>query len=168
MAKVPRISGQSAAYVAAALYRYKTGDRKHPTMRGIADALSEQDMKDIAGYYESHGKDAKAAPSAAAQPNERIQALINRDKDNSCTSCHGANFNTPKDGSVAKIAGQHADYLYVSLKAYKAENNPAVGRANGVMQNVARKYTNAELKELANYISSLPGELKTVPESKFR
>ena len=34
--KVPKISGQSAAYIASALTAYKAGDRKHPTMDGIA------------------------------------------------------------------------------------------------------------------------------------
>ena len=51
--KVPMIAGQSAKYIVAALTAYKNGDRKHPTMRGIADTLSEQDMTDIAAYYES-------------------------------------------------------------------------------------------------------------------
>ena len=42
--KVPMIAGQSAAYIEAALAGYKTGERRHPTMRGIADSLSEQDI----------------------------------------------------------------------------------------------------------------------------
>jgi cytochrome c553 len=33
------------------LQDYKTGARKHPTMRGIAATLSEQDMADLAAYY---------------------------------------------------------------------------------------------------------------------
>src|SRR5687768_3349613 len=57
--KVPMISGQSAKYIAAALAAYKTGERKHPTMRGIAESLTEQDVNDIAAYYESHGKGGK-------------------------------------------------------------------------------------------------------------
>ena len=44
--KVPMISGQNAKYIIAALTEYKKGERKHPTMRGIADSLSEQDMAD--------------------------------------------------------------------------------------------------------------------------
>eukprot|EP01035_Chromulina_nebulosa_P016679 gene16679-22118_t len=34
--KVPMIAGQSATYITAALTAYKGGDRKHPTMRGVA------------------------------------------------------------------------------------------------------------------------------------
>jgi len=167
--KVPMIAGQSATYIVSALTAYKGGDRKHPTMRAIADSLSEQDIADLAAYYSQLGVQEGDAPpaAAAAQPSERVQALISRDKDNACTKCHGANFNTPNDGTVAKLAGQHADYLYVALKAYKTDKNLQIGRSNGVMAAQAKKFSNAELKELASYISSLPGEVKTVPESRI-
>ncbi|MDR6538880.1 c-type cytochrome [Variovorax soli] len=167
--KVPMIAGQSATYIVSALTAYKGGDRKHPTMRAIADSLSEQDIADLAAYYSQLGVQEGDAPPATAskQPSERVQALISRDKDNACTKCHGANFNTPNDGTVAKLAGQHADYLYVALKSYKTEKHMTIGRSNGVMSGQAKKFSNAELKELASYISSLPGELKTVPESRI-
>ena len=83
-------------------------------------------------------------------------------------SCHGDNFSKPIDPSYPKIAGQHGDYLFVALKSYKTDNNPKVGRANGIMGGVVKQFSNAELKELAGYVSALPGELKTVPQSKFR
>ena len=49
--QVPRIGGQQAAYIIKTLQDYKTGARKHPTMRGIAATLTEQDMADLASYY---------------------------------------------------------------------------------------------------------------------
>ena len=167
--KVPMIAGQSASYITSALTAYKGGDRKHPTMRAIADTLKEQDIADLAAYYSQLGlKEGDAPPAALAKPMpDNVQALVSRDKDNSCTKCHGANFNTPNDGTVAKLAGQHADYLYVALKSYKTEKHATIGRSNGVMSGQAKKFSNAELKELASYISSLPGELKTVPDSKL-
>ena len=48
---VPMIGGQSAKYIENALKEYQKGERKHPTMRGIATSLSEQDMADLAAYY---------------------------------------------------------------------------------------------------------------------
>ena len=48
---VPKIGGQQAAYIVKALQDYKTGARKHPSMRGIAATLSDQDMADLAAYY---------------------------------------------------------------------------------------------------------------------
>ena len=48
---VPKIGGQQAGYIVKTLQDYKTGARKHPTMRGIAATLSDQDMADLATYY---------------------------------------------------------------------------------------------------------------------
>ncbi len=164
--KVPKISGQGAKYIASALSAYKKGDRKHPTMRGIGDNLSEQDMADLGAYYEAHGKTEGAMlPAKAADASAKVTELV---KKGACVSCHGENFSKPIDSSYPKLAGQHADYLVVALKAYKTENNAKVGRANAVMSGVAKQFSNAELKELASYISGLPGELKTVPQNKFR
>jgi len=163
--KVPMISGQSAKYIVAALTAYKNGDRKHPTMRGIADTLSEQDMNDIAAYYQAHGDGKTLAEKPSKEPSPQVAALMQKA---ACVSCHGANLAKPIDPSYPKIAGQHPDYMFVALKAYKAENNPAVGRSNGTMGAIAKQFSNAELKELANYVGSLEGDLSVKPESKFR
>lgn len=165
--KVPMISGQSANYISAALHAYKKGDRKHPTMRSIADTLTEQDIADLSAYYSGHGVVAGAELPAkpAKEPSAAVQALLNKAN---CASCHGANFSKPIDPTYPKIAGQHADYLFVALKSYKVDNNAKVGRAHPIMGGMARQYTNAELKAMANYLSSVPGDLKVVPESRFR
>ena len=166
--KVPKISGQSAKYISAALSAYKAGERKHPTMRGIADSLNDQDIADVSAYYAQHGKAANA-PELPAEPSRKpsaqVDALL---KKGACVSCHGTNFAKPIDPAYPHIAGQHADYLFVALKSYKQENNAKVGRTNGVMAGVAKQFSNAELKAMANSISSLDGDLKVVPQSEFR
>lgn len=48
---VPLIAGQQPAYIVAALKAYKSGERSHPSMRGIAASLTEEDMKAFADYY---------------------------------------------------------------------------------------------------------------------
>lgn len=50
---VPKLGGQHADYIVAALKEYQSGERSHPSMKGIAGSLSEQDMEDLAAYYES-------------------------------------------------------------------------------------------------------------------
>jgi len=165
--KVPMISGQNAKYIVSALNAYKKGERKHPSMRGIADPLSDQDIADVAAYYEAHGKvEGAAAPAKAAPaPSAKVAELLTK---GGCVACHGADFNKPIDPSYPKVAGQHADYLFVALKSYKADKGALVGRSNGIMAGIAGQFSNAELKELASYVASLPSELKTVPQSKFR
>jgi len=162
--RVPMISGQTAQYIAAALKAYKNGDRKHPSMRGIGAGLSEQDIQEISAWYAAHNKGAKA-PAQVRQPNAQVAALLQK---GACISCHGANFSSPIDPSYPKIAGQHKDYLAVALRAYKIENQAVVGRNNGVMAGIVKQFTNAELRAMADYIGSLPGELITQPQSRFR
>ena len=166
--KVPMIAGQSAKYIVTSLNAYKKGERKHPSMRGIAETLSEQDIADLAAYYSVRGDVAGAAPLAdksSKEPNPQVQALLAKAN---CSSCHGANYSKPIDPSYPKLGGQHADYLLVALKAYKVDSNAKVGRNNAIMAGMAKQYTNAELKLIANYLSSLEGDLKTVPQSWFR
>jgi cytochrome c553 len=163
--KVPKISGQGAKYIVAALNAYKKGERKHPTMRSIAASLSDKDMADVAAFYEQQGKDgAPAAPAAAPAPSPHVAELL---KKGNCASCHGENLNKPIDPSYPKLAGQHADYLVVALKAYQVDKNPTVGRANAIMSGMARPFTLAEIKLMAGYIASLPGELKTVEQARW-
>jgi cytochrome c553 len=164
--KVPKISGQSAKFVVSSLNAYKKGERKHPSMRGIADALSDQDMADIAAHYESSGVAAGVpALAKAVDGSPKAKELVAK---GACASCHGESFSKPIDPSYPKIAGQHSDYLFVALKAYKTDSNPVIGRGNAIMGGIAKQFTNAELKELAVYIGGLPGELKTVPQNKFK
>ncbi len=164
--KVPKISGQGAKYIVSALAAYKKGDRKHPTMRGIAESLSDQDMADIGAYYAGHGVVAGAQePGKAADGSAKVAELV---KKGACVSCHGDSFSKPIDPSYPKIAGQHSDYLFVALKAYKTENLSTWGRSNGVMGGIAKQFSNAEMKEIANYLSKLPGELQVVPQARFR
>ncbi len=164
--KVPMISGQNAKYIVSALNAYKKGERKHPTMRGISETLTEQNMADLGAYYSGHGVvEGQSAPKEVKAPSAQVAALLGKAN---CSSCHGANFSTPIDPSYPKIGGQHADYLYVALKSYKNDANAIVGRGNAIMAGMAKQYSNAELKQIANYLASVPGEVKIEPQSRWR
>ncbi|MEY4752546.1 MAG: hypothetical protein RJA44_221 [Pseudomonadota bacterium] len=162
--QVPMISGQGAKYIAAALTGYQKGERKHPTMRGIAGSLTEQDIADLSVFYAGNVKAVQPA-ATGPQPSAEVAALLQK---GNCASCHGEGLNKPIDPGYPKLAGQHADYLYVALKAYKTENNANVGRGNAIMGGMAKPFSNAELKLLAGYIGSLPSDLQVVPNPKFR
>ena len=163
--KVPKISSQSSAYIVSALTAYKKGERKHPSMKAIAASLTEQDMADLGAFYSTQAGPATAESAPAPTPPATVAELL---KKGNCASCHGENLNKPIDPSYPKLAGQHADYLFVALKAYQTEGNPQVGRGNAIMAGMAKPFSHAELKQMASYIASLPTDLKTVPESRFR
>ena len=164
--KVPKISGQSASYIVAALSAYKKGERRNPTMRGIATTLTDQDMADVAAYYQQHGKnDSQTLPAQVSPGSEEVNALVQK---GACTSCHGPNLSAPIGGAYPKIAGQHQDYVLVALRSYQAPPQSVWGRNNAIMGGVAKQFTSDELKLLSKYVSEQQGELQTVPQSRFR
>jgi cytochrome c553 len=61
--RVPKLGGQKANYIVAALKAYKSGERDFATMRAIAAPLSDQDMQQLANYYASAG----GAPAQTAE-----------------------------------------------------------------------------------------------------
>ena len=76
-----------------------------------------------------------------------------------CAACHGERMNKPVVAEYPKLAGQHADYLYAALKAYKVANNPNIGRSNAIMAGQVAQFSDRDLKDMAAYIASLPGNL---------
>ncbi len=162
--KVPKIAGQDAKYIAAALTEYRAGDRLFPTMRSVAASLTDQDIADIAAYYSALGKPDGEVPAKLAEP---IPADL-QSKLATCVACHGANFTTPTDGTMPRLAGQYADYLQAALRSYTVEGNPHYGRKSAVMGPMAKAIDPKDIGPIADYLASLPGDLRTVPQAKFK
>ena len=93
--------------------------------------------------------------SAYAANIEAGKALVEK---NNCASCHGADLKSPIAPNYPKIAGQHQDYLFYALRSYQVENNPQVGRGNAIMAGQAKQFNASQLKDIAAYVSSLPGD----------
>lgn len=78
---------------------------------------------------------------------------------NNCAACHGAGLKAPVAPAYPKIAGQYQDYLYFALKSYTVDGNSNVGRNNAIMQSQMKPYSDKDLRDMAAYIASLPGDL---------
>ncbi len=74
--------------------------------------------------------------------------------DQVCSACHGKDGNTSIDPSYPRLAGQHADFLYYVLMDYKADR-----RKNAIMAAQAKQLTQTEMKDLAAFYASMPGQL---------
>lgn len=162
--KVPAIYGQNDKYIVAALTAYRKGDRKQPSMDAIAASLTDQDIADLAAYFSQSGHSTPAPEALAVQPSPQVSELLTK---GACTSCHGANFSKPIDAAYPKIAGQYPSYIDAALKAYK-HGNRLVSRDNPIMGAQAKQFSDKELAALADYIGSLPSEISTVADPKFR
>ena len=164
---VPRLAGQHAQYLEAALKEYRSGARDYPTMHLQALSLSDQDIADVAAYLAS--KPVVAASSASPQPDVPKAAAV-------CTSCHGRNGIgvTPMYPS---LAGQHASYLARAIQEYQAGNRPhaagagesqPVYRINPIMDAMAASLKPEDITAIANYFSSLKPGLRTESRPFFR
>lgn len=161
--RVPMLSGQGAGYIVSALNDYKSGARKHPSMATTALSLTAQEMVDLGAYYESTA----LTTETPAKPIDTSvgAALVEK---GGCIACHGAGLAKPIAPTYPKIAGQHADYVYAALRAYKTENKPQIGRNNPIMGGVVKQFSDKELKEIARYVESLPTTLQTIQPNRFR
>jgi cytochrome c553 len=138
---VPKLGGQSAAYIAAALANYQAGARWHPTMTGLASALSEQDRADLGAYFSGF-----ASVKPAAQPAGTAPAAAA-----TCAACHGADgVGTLPENPT--LAGQHADYLAQALNDYRRGK-----RKNPIMSGFAAQLTPADIQAITAYFSRQPG-----------
>ena len=161
--RVPMLSGQSAGYIVSALNDYKTGARKHPSMGTTALSLTAQDAADLAAYYESTG----LPTESPAKPID-VSVGAGLVEKGGCIACHGAGLSKPIAPMYPKIAGQHSDYVYAALRAYKTENKPQIGRSNPIMGGVVKQFSDKELNEIARYVESLPTTLQTIQPNRFR
>ena len=147
--RVPKLGGQKAEYIAAALRGYRAGERKHGTMQGQAVSLSDEEIDDLAAYFGGFENETIAAGGDDAPP---------FDKTATCVACHGTN-GIGAQPTWPTLAGQHESYLEHALKQYRAGE-----RKNALMMPQAANLTDADIKALAAYYASLDGLETTIPE----
>jgi len=151
--QVPMLGGQNADYVEVALQGYRRGTRGHATMQAQASSLSDQDIADVAAYFESF----KSEPERPRTLASAATIDAGRAKAATCSACHGA------EGVAAapqwpNLAGQHETYLRVALERYKTG-----GRVDMVMNPLIAQLDEQTIEELAAFFASRPHLHNTQP-----
>jgi len=147
---VPRIGGQHADYVVAALLAYAEDERKHGSMKGNATNLSEQDMEDIAAYVSKFRGMNSSLPVTGNPAAGRKTAAT-------CASCHGEDGNS-ENAMFPRLAGQYESYLIRSLQEYKSGS-----RSNPIMMGFASALSEEEIRDVAAFYASQKKGL-TIPK----
>jgi cytochrome c553 len=137
--RVPELGGQHAVYIEAALKEYAAQNRSHPTMYAQASTLTDQDIADIATFFQ--GPALAAAPVVGTPPAAT----------QTCVACHGATGISPTP-DYPTLAGQHADYLERALLDYKSGK-----RKNPVMGGMVTAISDADIKTVAEFFSQQHG-----------
>lgn len=155
----PKLAGQHAAYLFKQMKNFKAGDdgkseRVNAIMNGMIAPYTEEQMKDFAAYFA-----AQKQSGGEAKNRETIELgkKIYRAGDASkglpaCAACHGPT-GAGLPAQYPRIAGQFTEYTEAQLKAFRVSersNDP-----NRMMQMVAIKMTDAEIRAVADYISGL-------------
>jgi cytochrome c553 len=150
----PSLAGQHASYIYKQLNDFKEGRRNNASMTGMVALLNDDDMKNIAAYYESQ------QPKAAAFDPELIAAGeiiyrggITETNVAACMGCHSPSGKGNGPAGWPSLKGQHPEYLVTQLQSFKQGS-----RANDsgkMMRNVVIRMSDMEMKSVAAYIAGI-------------
>ena len=148
----PILQGQHPEYLVKQLTEYKTGKRKNAIMSGMAAALSEDDMKNVAAFYASKAaKPGFAKNKATVELGEKIYRGGIADRSiPACAGCHSPN-GAGLPIQYPRLAGQHADYTEAQLIAFRG----GVRMNSVAMTGIAAKMNDREIKAVSDYIAGL-------------
>lgn len=152
----PNIAGQNAKYTVAQLRAFKNGMRNDPLMSSQAMLLSDEDMRNLAVYFES----LPAAVSAVANPGSvaRAEALYrggNEDaKIAACLACHGPTGRGNPAAAYPALNGQHAAYTAKQLRDYASNKRQSDGKTR-IMRELAARLSEEDIVAIASYVQGL-------------
>ena len=150
----PKLAGQGADYLLKQLQDLKSGVRVNPIMLGMTAALTPQDMEDLAAYFSSQQIARSAADPALAPAGEALFRGGNLTSGvAACMACHGVAGAGNPAARFPALAGQHAQYIEIQLKAFRAMER--ANDAGQMMRSVTAKMTDPEIKAVASYIQGL-------------
>lgn len=165
-AQFPKLADQSAQYIYDQLKLFKSGARNDAIMSAQAAALGEQDMKDLAVYFAAQEiKPGVVQNLKLAQQGAKIYHGGAPEFDvPACSGCHGpAGLGNPA-AAYPRISGQHAEYIFKELEAYRNGERSGYPKAE-IMESVTRGLSQEQMKALAAYVSALmpakPGQQNT-------
>lgn len=151
----PKLAGQYSQYLVKQLADLKKGTRKHQTMNIIASNLDDADAVDVAAYFASLKKMKGDAPRNLPKARALFENGDPARGVPSCVSCHGPDGKGLVTGTTFNpvIGGQQHTYLRGQLVSWKIGERS--NSADGVMNRFVQPLSDAEIDELAEYISGL-------------
>jgi cytochrome c553 len=165
VASFPKLAGIGEKYITQQLRMVKSGERVIVEMTGILNGSSDQDLQDMAAYYDSKTRQTSGAQDITlvgiSNPEEALGYGENVYRGGNlktgvaaCTGCHSPSGNGNGPAGYPGLGGQHAAYIEKQLLAYRRGERASGGNAI-IMQGVAANLSDKEIKAVANYISGL-------------
>ena len=151
----PKLAGQHESYIVKQLTDFKKGDRKDPTMTGMAAPLNDQDVADLAAYFSSQKVAiGSAADAEKAALGKKVYTGGNAAKGiSACMACHGPSGAGNPGAKYPALHGQQSMYVIKQLQDFRSgtrSNDPAK-----MMSSIAAKMSDKEIEAVAEYIAGL-------------
>ena len=157
----PNIAGQSATYIVAQLKAFQPGDngkalRSDPLMTSMAMPLSDQDIRDLAVYFESlpAAVNSVADRSSVARAEALYRGGNEENKAAACLACHGPTGRGNPAATYPALQGQHATYTAKQLRDYAAEIRTSDGKTR-IMRDIAARLSEEDIVAVASYVQGL-------------
>jgi cytochrome c553 len=152
----PNVAGQGAPYIVTQLKAFKEGARQDPLMTSQAMMLSDEDMADLAVYFESLAAPAQAVadPDLVSKGEALYRGGNVTTEVAACIACHGPTGNGNPAAGYPALKGQHAAYTAKQLRDYASGTRVSDGKTR-VMRDIAGKLSEEEITALASYVQGL-------------
>jgi cytochrome c553 len=158
----PRLAGQSAAYIATQLRLFKSGVRDNPIMKPLAGTLSDQDVADVAVYYEAQTVSGlEADPSYWKAGSDLYRRGDKARNIPACIACHGPAGRGNLAAGYPALRAQESVYVVKQLNDYASGarytgTSVATADPNSVMMTtIAKRLTPDDVRNLASYVQGM-------------
>jgi cytochrome c553 len=159
----PRLAGQSAVYITEQLKLFKTQVRANPVMMPMASGLSDQDISDLAVYFEAQTPQGLESDPSYWKAGQDLYTRGDRARNiPACAACHGPGGRGNLESGYPALRAQQSVYVvkqlndYASGARYPGAKNPAQPDRNGAMMlTIAKRLTPEEIRNVASYVQGL-------------
>lgn len=158
----PRLAGQNAVYIAEQLRLFRSGVRDNPVMKPLAATLSDQDIDDLAVYYEAQTPTGLEADPSYWKGGEALYLSGDRKREvPACVACHGPVGRGNLAAGYPALRAQQSVYVVKQLNDYANGTrytgpNPSAASPNGVMMfTIAKRLTPEEIRDVASYVQGM-------------
>jgi cytochrome c553 len=145
MAGVPSLAGQPKVFLENQLVMIREGMREVPQMKGLLDAVKDEDFTALAKLYAA----LPSKPGASKPDAEKIKRGAALSKQGLCGSCHLQDYAGQQQ--MPRLAQQREDFLLANMQQFR--DGKATGR-DTMMVGVLRGMTDAQLSDLAHYFAT--------------
>jgi cytochrome c553 len=158
----PRLAGQSAVYIAEQLRLFRSGVRTNPVMKPLASTLSDQDINDLAVYYEAQTPSGLEADPSYWQAGQALYLTGDRTREvPACVACHGPVGRGNLAGGYPALRAQQSVYVVKQLNDYASGarySGPDALKDDpdaAMMLTIAKRLTPEQIRDVASYVQGM-------------